>query len=139
MPKGNILLSSVAFGGGVAAAVVVGISFVGMFAAGLRAGAPGGVTPVGAVTMYDFWTQLSGQLFGIFMAVFISAVAISSLRTGFFPAWFGWVSLAIAFGLLTPFAYAVLGFAILWLLVVSIWLYMRGAPLGEASAAVEPV
>ena len=130
-------VSNTAFGGAVAAAVVLGISFIGIFASGLRAGAPGGLTPIGAVTMYDFWTQLTGQLFGIFMAVFISAAAVVSLRTGLFPAWFGWASLVIAFGLLTPFAYAVLGLAILWLLVISIWLYMKGTTAGEPRAIPE--
>lgn len=134
---GSGRLSTIAFGGGLAAAVVLGISFVGLFAMGLRAGAPGGLTPIGAITMYDFWSQLTGQLFSIFMAVFISAAAIISLRTGLFPAWFGWASLIIAFGLLTPFAYAVLGFALLWLVVVSIWLYIKKPLLGDMSAVPE--
>lgn len=129
--RGAGSLSNTAFGGAVAAAVVLGISFIGIFASGLRAGTPGGLTPIGAITMYDFWTQLTGQLFGIFMAVFISAASVVSLRTGLFPTWFGWTSLIIAFGLLTPFAYAVLGFAILWLLVVSLWLYIKGTTVGE--------
>ena len=130
-------LSNLAFGGAVAAAVVLGVSFAGIFATGLRAGAPGGLSPTGAVTMYDFWTQLTGQLFGIFMAAFISAAAVISLRSGMFPNWFGWASLLIAFGLLTPFAYAVLGFAILWMLVVSIWLYTKGTSVGESNALPE--
>lgn len=134
---GSGRLSTIAFGGGLAAAIVLGISFVGLFAMGLRAGAPGGLTPIGAITMYDFWSQLTGQLFSIFMAVFISAAAIISLRTGLFPAWFGWASLIIAFGLLTPFAYAVLGFALLWLVVVSIWLYIKKPLLGDMSAVPE--
>jgi hypothetical protein len=135
---GDGQLSMVAFGGGLAASVALGISFIGIFASGLRAGAPGGITPIGAVAMYDFWGQLTGQLFAIFMAVFIGATAIVSLRTAMFPAWFGWVSVLVAVGLLTPFAYAVLAFAVVWLLVVSIWLYIRGAPVGEPSALVEP-
>lgn len=135
--RGAGSISNTAFGGAVAAAVVLGISFIGIFASGLRAGAPGGLTPIGAITMYDFWTQLTGQLFGIFMAVFISAASVVSLRSGLFPAWFGWTSLTIAFGLLTPFAYAVLGFAILWLLVVSIWLYIKGITVGEPRAIPE--
>lgn len=134
---GSGRLSTIAFGGGLAAAVALGISFVGLFAMGLRAGAPGGLAPVGAVTMYDFWSQLTGQLFGIFMAVFISAAAVISLRTGLFPAWFSWASLIIALGLLTPFAYAVLGFALLWLVVVSIWLYMKGTAVMEPGVVPE--
>jgi hypothetical protein len=135
---GSGQLSTIAFGGGLAASVALGISFIGIFAAGLRASAAGGITPIGAISMYDFWTQLTGQLFSIFMAVFIGATAALSLRSGLFPAWFGWVSVLIAVGLLTPFAYAMLAFALIWLLVVSIWLYLKGAPEGEPSALVEP-
>lgn len=132
-------LSTIAFGGGVAASIAMGISFIGIFAAGLRAGAPDGIAPIGAVAMYDFWTQLSGQLFSIFMAAFIGSTAVVSLRTGLFPTWFGWLSIIVAFGLLTPFAYAILALAIVWLLVVSIWLYLKGAPVGEPTGLAEPV
>ncbi len=132
-------LSTIAFGGGVAASIAMGTSFIGIFAAGLRAGAPGGIAPIGAVAMYDFWTQLSGQLFSIFMAVFIGSTAAISLRTGLFPAWFGWLSILVAVGLLTPFAYAILAFAMVWLLVVSIWLYLKGTPVEEPASLVEPV
>jgi hypothetical protein len=72
--------------------------------------------------MFDFWGQVRGQMFAIFMAVFIGATAAVSLRTALFPTWFGWVSALVAFGLLTPFAYIDLAFAVVWLLVVSIWL-----------------
>lgn len=137
--KGKGFLPTVAFSGGIAAAVVLGISFIGIFAAGLRASGPGGITAIGAVSMYDFWTQLTGQLFAIFMAGLISATAVVSLRSRLFPAWFGWTSIIVAVGLLSPFAYAILAFAIIWLLVVSIWLYLKSAPIGEPSSAqVEP-
>jgi hypothetical protein len=131
-------LSTIAFGGGVAAAVVLGVSFVGILTTGLRAGAPGGLTPIGAVTLYDFYGQLTGQLFPIFMAVFIGATAAVSLQTRLFPAWFDWASLIIVVGLLTPFAYVMLALAIVWLLVVSLWLYLKGASIGEPAAAAEP-
>lgn len=131
-------LSLVAFGGGLAAAIALGISFIGIFASGLRAGAPGGIPTVAAVAMYDFWTQLTGQLFSIFMAVFVGATATVSLRSGLFPRWFGWVSALVAIGLLTPYAYALLVLAFIWMFVVSIWLYLKGAPVGEPSALVEP-
>jgi hypothetical protein len=132
-------LSTVAFGGGVAAAAALGISFTAIISAGLRASAPGGISPIGAVTMFDFWGQIMGQMFAICLAVLIGATAVVSLRTGFFPAWFGWVSGLVAFGLLTPFAYFILAFAVVWLLVVSIWLYIRGASKGEPSAVVESI
>ena len=131
-------LSTVAFGGGVATSIAIGISFIAVFAAGMRAGTPGGITPVGAITMFDFWGQVMGQMFGIFMAVFIGATAVVSLRTALFPAWFRWASTVVAFGLLTPYAYIMLAFAMLWLLVVSIWLYVRSSIVVEVTPIAEP-
>jgi hypothetical protein len=89
--------------------------------------------------MFDFWGQGAGQMFATSLAVFIGATAVVSIRTAVFPAWFGWVSALVAFGLLTPAAYIVLALAVVWLLVVSIWLYLKGAPAEELSAVVESV
>jgi hypothetical protein len=111
----------------VASGVALAVGYTAMVAAGARAGAPGGISPVGAVTLYDFYGQVLGQMFATTLAVFIGASAVVSLRTGMFRAWFGWVSALIAFGLLTPIAYIILALALVWLLVVSIWLFRRGA------------
>ena len=119
-------LSTVAFGGGVASGAALAVGFSAILASGARAGTEGGITPVEAVTMYDLYGQILGGMFAITMAVFIGATAVVSLRTLMFPKWFGWVSALIAFGLLTPFAYAVLALVLVWLLVVSVWLYWRG-------------
>jgi hypothetical protein len=120
-------LSAVAFGGGVASGIALAIGFSAIIASGARAGAEGGITPVEAVTMYDLYSQVLGQGFAVTMAVFIGATAVVSLRTAMFPAWFGWASALIAVGLLTPIAYIVLAAVLVWLIVVSIWLYRRGA------------
>lgn len=126
-------LATIAFGGAVAAAVVLGTSFVGILTSGLRAGAPGGITPAGAVTMFDLWGQLTGQLFPTFVAVFIMATATVSLRSKLFPSWFGWVSVVIAVGLLTPLAYVVLAVVLVWISAVSIWLYIKGDTLTKSA------
>jgi hypothetical protein len=120
-------LSMVAFGGGVASGVALAAGFSVMVASGSRAGAVGGISLAEAVTLYDLYGQVLGGMFAITLAVFIGASAVVSLRAAVFPAWFGWVSALIAFGLLTPIAYFVLAFALVWLFVVSIWLYRRGA------------
>ncbi len=78
-------------------------------------------------------------MFAISLAVFIGATAVVSIRAAVFPTWFGWASALVAFGLLTPVAYIVLALAVVWLLVVSIWLYFRGASKGEPCSVVEPV
>ncbi len=120
-------LSMVAFGGGVASGVALAAGYSVLVTAGVRAGAPGGISPVGAVTLYDLYGSILGQMFAITMAAFIGASAVVSLRTGMFPAWFGWVSTLIAFGLLSPIGYLVLVLTPVWLLGVSISLYRRGA------------
>ncbi len=119
-------LSTVAFGGGVASAVTLAAGFSAVIAAGARAGTLGGISPVEAVTLYDFYGQVLGGMFAITLAVFIGASAVVSLRTGMFRAWVGWASVLIAIGLLTPIAYLVLALALVWLLGVSVWLYQRG-------------
>jgi hypothetical protein len=120
-------LSMVAFGGGAASGVALAAGYTIMVATGARAGAPGGISLAEAVTLYDFYGQVLGQMFAVTLAVFIGASSVVSLRTGMFPRWLGWASALIALGLLTPIAYAVLALALLWLLVVSIWLYRGGS------------
>jgi hypothetical protein len=85
------------------------------------------------VTAANHWANFCivsdpvGQGFAITMALFIGATAVVSLRTiMLFPKRLGWASVLIAFGLLiTPIAYAVLALVLVWLLVVSIWLYRQ--------------
>jgi hypothetical protein len=62
--------------------------------------------------------------------VFFLAVALAALRTRALPIWLGWASLVLGLVALVPWV----GWAVyiwglpLWVLVVSIWLYMR--PVG---------
>jgi uncharacterized membrane protein len=130
-------LSTVAFGGGVAAAVALAFGFSVYGLAGSRAGAVGGISIAEAGTLYDLWELVMGGMLSIFLAVFIGATAVVSIRGALFPAWFGWMSVLIAFGLLTPVAYLFIYLAVMWLVVVSIWLYIRGGSLGEPSAVAE--
>jgi hypothetical protein len=132
--------STIAFGGGVATAVTVAFSFTTLVAASQRTGATGGIDAVGAITLYDLYSQLMGLAFPITLAVFIAATAVVSLRTTLFPAWFGWFSALVALGLLTPLAYFVLFLAIVWILMASFWLYVIGRsptedPAGEGDIA----
>ncbi|MFQ5945567.1 MAG: hypothetical protein ACE5NC_04875 [Anaerolineae bacterium] len=123
---GSGWLSTVAFGGGVATGLAVAVGMMVLWAGGARAGAPGGITPEGAVTLYDLYSGVMGGGLSVAMAVFIGATAVVSLRTMMFPAWFGWVSALIALGLLTPIHYIFEGLAMVWIVVVSIWLNRRG-------------
>lgn len=135
---GDGWVSEVAFGGGVAGGVMVLLTFTSIGSTALRAGTEAGISPIGAITLYDFWSQLGGLAFPVSMAVFIGATAVVSLRTSLFPGWFGWASALIALGLLTPFSYAVISLGMVWVLVVSIWLYVRGrSAIPHSAAAID--
>lgn len=118
-------LSMLAFGGGIASGIALAIGFSALIASGARAGAEGGISSVEALTLYDLYGQVLGQMFAVTMAVFIAASGVVSLRRGLTQAWFGWGSILIAIGLLTPIAYVVLALVLVWLIGVSVWLYLR--------------
>jgi hypothetical protein len=123
--SGNGRLSMVAFGGCLASGIALGTGFSALFAIGGRVGAVGGISPAEAVTLYDLYGTILGQMAAFTFAVLIGATAAVSLRTAMFPKWFGWASILIALGLISPFGYFVLAFALVWLLGVSISLYRR--------------
>jgi hypothetical protein len=123
---GNGRLAMVGFGGCVASGISLGAGFSALFALGGRVGAVGGLSPAEAVTLYDFYGTILGQMTAYTFAVLIGVTGLVSLRTATLPSWFGWASVLIALGLVSPFGYFVLAFALLWLFGVSIWLYRRG-------------
>ena len=119
-------LSDVAFGGAVATALALAAAFAILSIAAQRAGADGGIGVAEAGTLYDLWSAITGLVVPICLAALVGAAGVVSLRTGAFPAWFGWVSVAIAFSCLSPFGYAAQVVAMVWVPVVSVWLYARG-------------
>ncbi len=123
-------LSDLAFAGGVAAALVIGLGFSLIATAAARASAPGGISTVGAITLYDLSSTVQGGLYAVALAVMIEATAVVAFRHRAFPSWFGWVSSILALILLTPYGYIGLFVAPVWLAAVSIWLYARGRMAG---------
>ena len=115
-----------AFGGGLGSGIALLAGCSTIIAAGARAGVPDRISSAEAITFYDFYSHILGQMFAITLAVFIGSSGIVFMRTGLFPAWVGWLSVIIAFGLLTPVGYMVITLSFLWLLCISVWLYIRG-------------
>lgn len=124
---GNGRLSMTAFGGGIASGIAMGIGFSAMVSVGARAGAVGGISAAEAVTQYDTYSTILGQMTAFTLAVLIGASGLIFLRTSMVKGWIGWASVLIAIGLLSPFGYAVLAFALVWLVWMSFWLYRQGA------------
>lgn len=118
-------LSMIAFGGGLASAITLGAGFSALLAVGARAGAADGLSAAVAVTLYDLYGTLLGQMAAFTFAVLVGATGIVSIRTAIFPPWFGWASLLIALGLVTPLGYFFLALVLIWLVGVSLTLYRQ--------------
>jgi hypothetical protein len=123
---GDGRLAGLAFAGGVGSALAICAGFAVLSVAGERAGAAGGISLEGAVTLNDLAGAFQGGLYAIALAVMIGATAVVSLRHNAFPSWFGWVSALLTLILLSPFSYLGLYVSVLWLGGVSLWLYARG-------------
>ncbi len=123
---GDGRLSTVAFGGGVAAAACFLVSHGALISAGARAGSDGGIDPGGAVALWDLYTTTLGNVAPVALGVLILATAVVGFRTGFLARWLTWVSLVLGVALLTPYAWAVIVVAVLWLAWMSVQLYREG-------------
>lgn len=117
-------LSAVAFGGGVAAAAAMLVAHGATFAAAQRGGADGGIAEATATALFDLSGVLIGNAVPMAFAVLIGATAVISFRTGAFARWLTWAGAVLAVGLLTPVNYIFIAFAVLWVLVVAVILYM---------------
>jgi hypothetical protein len=119
-------LSEVAFGGGAATSGPLAVGFTIMTTAGHRPEVDGGISTAEAVTLYDVWTVITGHVVPVSLAALVGAAGVVSLRRAVFPSWFGWTGVVIALGCLSPIGYLAQVLAMVWLLLVSVWLYARG-------------
>lgn len=125
-PTGGWLVK-LGFAGAVSSAVVLGLASSLIIAIGSRAGAAGGLDPVEAMALYDAYGNLMGGVFAVAVAAFMFASSVIWLRAGALPRWFNWAGIVVAVLLLTPISYIVLLLALLWIVVMSLWIF-RGQP-----------
>ncbi len=134
-------LSATAFGGGVAGVTCFVLAHALHVVPALRVEEHDIVDPAYATALWDASQAMHFAAAPIAFAVLLGAAGVVALRTGFLARWFGAVSLLIAAGLaILPIAWLVLLLAVIWIVVVSIWLFMRGPegaapPGGTAPAA----
>lgn len=118
-------LSMIAFGGGVMSGMgLLAGYYTIIYTAGLLAGQTDGISPTQALIMFNLYIILTGLMHG--MALLMGASAIVALRTKSFPAWFGWASVVITLGIVSPLDYIFLEASPLWIALVSVWLFARG-------------
>ena len=119
-------LSSVAFGGGVAAATILTVMNAAYAIAALRVEEYDEIAPDTATALYDLANGLLGAALPVALAVLVGATGVLALRTGVLPRWLGILSLLIMVGLLIlPIAWILNLVALIWVLIVSVLLFLR--------------
>jgi len=135
---GDGRLASIAFGGGLVATALLMASFALNGLGGLRAGEDDTIGAEVAVVLYDGSSILAGLGATMAMVVVLVATAIAVFRFRPLPSWLGWVSVLLAvIGLFGPISWVLLLLFPLWVLVTSILLYQRQAPLSPAPSSRE--
>ena len=124
-------LSGTAFAGGL---VFAGYALVGltmMFAAAETVGdVPPAVTQTLSVLNSECWLGLA-----VGNAVLLLATGVLVLRSGLLPKWFGWLTVVLGVASVTPAGFFAFLATLLWVIGVSIVLYLRGgAPAAPATA-----
>jgi hypothetical protein len=116
----------IALAGATLCAIALAIGYGALWVAATRASRPEGITPDYAVVYNDLYSVLLANVATIGLAALIGATGLVSLRTGLFPTWLGWVSVAFAVGLMTPLHWIFEGLALVWIIAVSVLLYLQG-------------
>ena len=131
--------SATAFAGGAAAATMAVVAHAAYLMPALRADEEDVVEPAYATALYDLSQGLHGIGIPIAFAVLIGASGMVAIRTGFFARWFGIVSVVIAVLLtILPIAWLMNLAAVIWILVVSIWLFRGTGAAGAPPAGAAP-
>ena len=119
-------LPATAFGGGIVSAIAMAVGSGCLLLAINLTRSPGSISPEVAYSLYNLSMLMLTGVFATGLAVFVGATGLAGLRTRVFPVWFGWSSVFVAIGLITPFFYGFEVLALLWILVASIMFYQGG-------------
>lgn len=117
-------LASLAFAGGVATAILLMASLATQISGAIATDENENLS---AQTAEALWWAGNGFFVAatFALAVLLAATAIVALRSGFLPAWFGWLSAVMALVALVPFiSWALVIFVMpLWIIGTSLWLW----------------
>lgn len=116
-------LAVLALGGGVTAAALFTVASVALIAAAERVFIAGSIELGAAAALFDVSGIAVGNGAAIGLAVMIAAWGMATIRDNSRPRWHGGISLLLALGLLSPYAWAVLAAALIWTSIVGISLY----------------
>jgi len=131
-------LPPAAFGGAVAMSAMFMVYDVINLGLAFRADEDGSVPADSAAVLNDISNLALGMGATMFAAVFVACTAVSALGSGVLPRWLCYLSLVLALGLLiAPISWAFLPILVLWVLVVSVlmWMSPSGAEVAPPPAA----
>jgi hypothetical protein len=127
LPERSVI-PAFALGGGVVAAAGFATAATLHFA---LADYAGDIQPAAAQAMNaidnDFFLPFTTGL-----AVLLLAASLGAIRAGILPKWLGWVGVVLFVVFFTPAGFIAFGLTGIWIIVVSILLYLRGAPARTA-------
>ncbi len=129
--SGGSALPGFVFAGGVAAAsgflAAAGLHFaLADYADDIR---PAAAQALNAIDSDFFLPFTSG------IAALVLATSLLAIRTKLVASWLGWVGIVLFVVFWTPVGFAAFGLSGIWIIVVSVLLYLRG---GESAAASPP-
>jgi hypothetical protein len=128
-------LPPAAFGGAIAMAAMFMVYDVINLGLAFRADEDGAVAADTAAVLNDVSNLAVGLGATMFAAVFVACAAWSALGSGVLPRWLCYVSFPLALGLLiAPISWAFLPILILWVLVVSVLMWMQPQPAATTAA-----
>jgi hypothetical protein len=123
-------LAATASSGGVVVVAVLAVGFAVTVGAAMRADSVEGLSPdVGLVFYHTYQATLVATAVGF--AVLIGSTAVVAFRTKKIPGWLAWTSAIISFGLITPIGFFFVYLALLWVFIVSVWLYVNARTLSD--------
>jgi hypothetical protein len=120
-------LSVIALGGGIFASAMLAMGAVAMTAVAERVRTTGTIEPGVAAALFDINGVALGNAAPMGMALLIGVWGVAILRGQDRSSAIGWISVLIALGLLSPFSWAVVAAAVVWIPAAGIWLY-RSSP-----------
>jgi hypothetical protein len=123
-------LAATASSGGVAVVAVLAVGFAVIVGAAMRADSVEGLNPDVGLVFYDIY-QATLMASAVGFAVLIGSTAVVAFRTKKIPGWLAWTSAVISIGLITPIGFFFVFVALLWVLIVSIWLYVNARTLSD--------
>ena len=124
VPRGT--LPPAAFGGAIAMAALFMVYDAINLGLAFRADEDGAVPTDTAAVLNDVSNIAIGVGATMFAAVFVACAAWSALGSGVLPRWLCYASFLLALGLLiAPISWAFLPILLLWVLVVSVLMWMR--------------